>query len=182
VLIGFMGAGKSTVGALLAARLGWALLDSDALIAAAEGCSVAQFFARHGESRFREVEAAVIGRLLDPAPSTPRAVLALGGGALESAAVRERLHGPAADPGIASVFLSAPVDELLQRCGAAGPDGVAARPLLGTAESPAERLARRLPHYRRAHFTVETAGRTADQVAGLILGRFEREPGPPAEG
>ena len=84
VLTGFMGAGKSTVGALLAERLGWRFMDTDAAIEARTGLTVAQIFAANGEDAFREFEADAIrgcARL-------DRLVLALGGGAVESGSTR----------------------------------------------------------------------------------------------
>lgn len=89
VLVGFMGAGKTTVGRLLAARLGMTFIDVDAAIAAEQGRSVAQIFAEDGEAGFREIEAATIADLLTGLP----AVIALGGGALTTEAVRQSLVG-----------------------------------------------------------------------------------------
>src|SRR5258708_2613328 len=66
VLTGFMGAGKSTVGRILAARLRWPFLDIDSLITAEHGRTVAQIFADHGEEHFRRLEAEAIARVLDP--------------------------------------------------------------------------------------------------------------------
>ena len=77
VLIGFMGAGKTTVGHLLADRLGLPFVDSDLVIEQRTGGSIKQFFAEHGEPAFRELESRVICELVDG----PEAVLALGGGA-----------------------------------------------------------------------------------------------------
>ena len=80
VLVGLMGAGKTTVGRRLAARLGVPFVDADAEIETAAGCSIAETFARHGEAEFRDGERRVIVRLLDSPPH----VLATGGGALTS--------------------------------------------------------------------------------------------------
>ena len=84
VLTGFMGAGKSTVGRLLAARLHWPFLDIDSLITAEHGLTVAQIFAQDGEEHFRRIEAEAIARVLDPAHEYDHAVIALGGGAIET--------------------------------------------------------------------------------------------------
>ena len=65
VLTGFMGSGKSTVGPLLARRLGWRFLDADEVIVAETGISIAEFFARHGEAAFRDREHATIARLAE---------------------------------------------------------------------------------------------------------------------
>ena len=75
VLVGFMGAGKSTVGRLLAARLGVPFVDADAAIEAAEGRTIPAIFEADGEPGFRRIEAEVVRGLLDG----PEAVLALGG-------------------------------------------------------------------------------------------------------
>jgi shikimate kinase len=184
VLTGFMGAGKSTVGRILAARLRWPFLDIDSLITAEHGRTVAQIFADHGEEHFRRLETEAIARVLDPLHQEPphayeQAVVALGGGAIETDAVRELLFpNPTSEPATVTIFLSAPLPELLARChvgiekaGNASEPGEEAplRPLLTAPESPEDRLARRLPHYRRAHLTVETAGIPAVQVVDRIL-------------
>jgi shikimate kinase len=183
VLTGFMGAGKSTVGRILAARLRWPFLDIDSLIAAEHGRTVAQIFADHGEEHFRRLEAEAVARLLDPVqqepPHTyPQAVVALGGGAIETDAVRELLFSQTSSsvPATVTIFLSAPLPELLARChvesgGASSDAGEEApvRPLLAAAEPPEDRLARRLPHYRRAHLTIDTAGVPAVEVVDRIL-------------
>ena len=91
VLTGFMGAGKSTVGRILAARLRWPFLDIDSLITTEHGRTVAQIFADHGEEHFRRLEAEATARVLDPAHEYSQAVVALGGGAIETEAIRELL-------------------------------------------------------------------------------------------
>jgi len=87
VLVGFMGAGKTTVGHLLAARLGLPFVDSDQVIEQQAGRPVRQIFAQDGEPAFRALEHRVITGLLDG----PVLVLALGGGAPEHPRTRERL-------------------------------------------------------------------------------------------
>src|SRR6202789_2538376 len=87
VLTGFMGSGKSTVGPLLAARLGWRFLDADEVIEAEAGATIAELFARHGETPFRDREHATIARLA--AQDKNALVLALGGGAIERAETRD---------------------------------------------------------------------------------------------
>ena len=77
-LIGFMGAGKSTAGAALAARLGWTFLDADAEIERETGRTIAAIFGEDGEPAFRATEERVVAGLL----SRPNAVVALGGGAV----------------------------------------------------------------------------------------------------
>jgi shikimate kinase len=175
------------VGRILAARLRWPFLDIDSLITAEHGRTVAQIFADHGEEHFRRLEAEAIARVLDPLHQDPphayeQAVVALGGGAIETDAVRELLFSePSPVPGTVTIFLSAPLPELLARChvgsdeeaeDACSEPGEAppVRPLLTAAEPPEDRLARRLPHYRRAQLTVDTAGIPAVEVVDRIIG------------
>ena len=103
VLVGMMGAGKTTVGRRLAARLGRQFIDSDEEIVKAANMSIAEIFARDGEAFFREKETRVIGRLLDE----KRGVLSTGGGAFLS----ERNRTMISEKGV-SVWLTAPVDGL----------------------------------------------------------------------
>lgn len=86
VLAGFMGTGKSTVGRLVAARLGWRFVDTDTLIEARAGCAIAEIFAQEGEAAFRRLEADACTR----AGAYTHCVIALGGGALLNTAVRRR--------------------------------------------------------------------------------------------
>ncbi|HEY3990019.1 MAG TPA: shikimate kinase [Acidobacteriaceae bacterium] len=176
VLTGFMGAGKSTVGRLLGARLGWPFLDIDTLISAEHGLTVAQIFAKDGEEHFRRLEAEAIARALDPAHEYDQAIVALGGGAIETEAVRALLFPPSpSSTAMVTIFLSAPLPELLARCRAGAKASAktaaeaAVRPLLTAPEPPEDRLARRLPHYRLAHLTVETAGIPAVLVVERIV-------------
>jgi shikimate kinase len=188
VLTGFMGAGKSTVGRILAARLRWPFLDVDSVITTEHGRTIAQIFADHGEEHFRRLEAEATARVLDPAHEYNQAVIALGGGAIETETVRELLFSsdlsrPTSVPATVTIFLSAPLPDLLARCHVEpGPtqstetqstettDETPVRPLLTAAEPPEDRLARRLPHYRRAHLTLDTAGIPAVEVVERIVG------------
>jgi shikimate kinase len=195
VLTGFMGAGKSTVGRILAARLRWPFLDIDSLITTEHGRTVAQIFADHGEEHFRRLEAEATARVLDPAHEYSQAVVALGGCAIETEAIRELLFSgysrPPSVPATVTIFLSAPLPDLLARCRVEpGParntetqneilttestEETPVRPLLTAAEPPEDRLARRLPHYRRAHLTLDTAGIPAVEVVERIVGWLRR--------
>jgi shikimate kinase len=172
VLTGFMGAGKSTVGRMLAARLRWPFLDIDSLITAEHGRTVAQIFADHGEEHFRRLEAEATARVLDPAHDYQQAVIALGGGAIETDAVRRLLFVD--NEGARTIFLAAPLAELLHRCRGTEPAEIAGeqrpiRPLLSAAESPEERLGRRLPLYNQAHLTVDTCGIPPAVVVDRII-------------
>jgi shikimate kinase len=87
-LIGLSGAGKSSLGRALAARLGWPLLDTDALVVQTAGCDIARIFAEQGEARFRELEAAALRTALESAP----AVVATGAGVVLRAENRALLR------------------------------------------------------------------------------------------
>ena len=106
VLVGMMGAGKSTIGRRLAARLRLPFLDADAEIEAAAGMSIPDIFETHGEPHFRDGEARVIARLLESGPS----VLATGGGAFMREETRNRIRARAV-----SMWLKADADTILKR-------------------------------------------------------------------
>jgi len=143
VLIGMMGAGKSSIGRRLAARLGIPFADADAEIEEAAGMSIADIFEAHGEPSFRSGEARVIARLLEHGPQ----VLATGGGAFINPLTRAKIH----EKGI-SVWLKADVDVLSRRLRRRSD-----RPLLRTADPTAtltNLLAARNPIYGEANLTV----------------------------
>jgi shikimate kinase len=172
VLVGMMGAGKSTVGERCAKRLGRAFVDTDDLVATMAGASVAEVFARDGEAAFRELEhRAVADACAAPAP----AVIAAGGGAVLDAENRRRLR----DAGLV-VWLRAPGAQLATRVG----DG-RGRPLLnqpapsqpgpsGDPKATLERLeALRRPAYEAvAHATVDTDGLKVAAVVEAVLATF----------
>jgi len=106
VLVGMMGAGKSSVGRRLAARLGLPFVDADSEIESAAGMTIPEIFSTHGEDYFRSGEARVIARLLDSGPQ----VLATGGGAIMNQNTRDLIH----IKGV-SVWLKADLDVLLKR-------------------------------------------------------------------
>jgi shikimate kinase len=106
VLVGMMGAGKSSVGRRLAARLGIPFVDADAEIESAAGMTIPEIFDKHGESYFRAGEVRVIARLLDNGPQ----VLATGGGAIMDQKTRDLIH----IKGV-TVWLKADLDVLMKR-------------------------------------------------------------------
>src|SRR5262252_3272224 len=106
VLVGMMGAGKSTVGRRLAARLRLPFIDADAEIEAAAGMSIPEIFEAHGEPHFRDGEARVIARLLQGGP----AVLATGGGSFMREETRRRIGDKAV-----SIWLKADADVIMRR-------------------------------------------------------------------
>ncbi|MGD0730424.1 MAG: shikimate kinase [Terracidiphilus sp.] len=158
VLTGFMGSGKSTVGPLLAARLGWKFVDADDVIEAETGVRIAELFARHGEARFREQEHEAIRRLT----SGDSLVLALGGGAIEHQATRSLLLGA---PGTLLVHLEVELATTLARC--RGTEH--ARPILADQENLANRYWSRLPLYRAAHVSIAVDALTPDEVVEAIV-------------
>jgi shikimate kinase len=153
VLIGMMGAGKSTVGRRLAARLGLPFVDADTEIEAAAGMTIPEIFETHGEAHFRDGEARVIARLLDNGPH----VLATGGGAF----MREETRARIAAQGV-SLWLQADADVILRRV-----KRRADRPLLKTAD-PAATIARlideRHPMYQTAEITIASRDVPHDKI------------------
>jgi|ERR1700688_1423279 shikimate kinase len=143
VLVGMMGAGKSTIGRRLSARLRLPFLDADSEIEAAAGMSIPDIFEIHGEPHFRDGEARVIARLLDSGP----AVLATGGGAFMREDTRNRIGEKAV-----SLWLKADADIIMKRV-----KRRADRPLLQTAD-PAATVGRlieeREPVYQHADITI----------------------------
>jgi len=171
VLVGFMGAGKSTVGALLAQKLGWEFLDADGVIESRTGMTIAGIFTQRGEPAFRALEAETIRDLL----RGEHLVLSLGGGGIETVSTREVLRG--ADK-TCVVFLEAPLETLVARCLAQ--PAAAERPVLADREGLLRRFNERLPHYRSAHLTVVTEKLTPEGVAAQILEAMERRYAPEA--
>jgi shikimate kinase len=143
VLVGMMGAGKSTIGRRLASRLRLPFLDADTEIEAAAGMSIPDIFESHGEPHFRDGEARVIARLLDNGP----VVLATGGGAFLREETRNRVGRQAV-----SIWLKAEADIIMRRV-----KRRADRPLLKTADpaGTVERLiGEREPFYQHADLMI----------------------------
>jgi shikimate kinase len=143
VLVGMMGAGKSTIGRRLSARLGLPFLDADAEIELAHRLSIPDIFEKYGEPYFRDGEVRVIARLLESGP----AVIATGGGAVMRQETRDRIREKAI-----SIWLKASSDIIMRRVKRRSD-----RPLLQTAdpEATVERLIReREPVYGQADVTI----------------------------
>jgi shikimate kinase len=162
VLIGFMGAGKTTVGRALAKRLGWKFCDLDDVIEQRERQSVPQIFAASGEAGFRRIESAVLRDLLqnNARAGASDLVLALGGGAFVQADNRAVLE----QAGAITVLLEAPLEELRRRC----QDEHKVRPLAQQDEKFAKLFAARRADYELARFRVQTLGKPVDQVAAEV--------------
>jgi shikimate kinase len=155
VLVGFMGAGKTTVGQLLATQLGLPFADADAVLEARTGTSVQQIFAQQGEPAFRALEHDTIASLL----AGPRLVLALGGGAAEHEQTRQVLKEAEH-----TIYLHVPYQAALDRVG-----GDHGRPMLSRPDLP-DIYRRRLTIYEEvATLTVGTDGRSPEQVCVDIV-------------
>ena len=153
-----MGSGKTTVGPLLARRLGWNFVDVDDVIADQAGRSIPEIFTLDGEAAFRALEHATIGRLA----AAEALVLALGGGAIELEATRSVLLS---QPGTVLVHLEVELETTLARC--RGTEHL--RPILADRDNLARRYAKRLPLYRMAHVSIPVDSLTPDQVVEAIL-------------
>ncbi|HYK37367.1 shikimate kinase [Alloacidobacterium sp.] len=160
VLVGFMGAGKSTVGSLLARLLQWRFLDADNVIEDSARKSIADIFSHNGEIAFRALEAQVINDLV----REDRLVLALGGGAVETPSIREALF---VNPETCVVFLHAPLEIMIARC--EQQPGAALRPVLQNREHLRSRFESRLSYYYAAHLVIETASLTAEETSHQIF-------------
>lgn len=158
ILTGFMGAGKSTVGAILARDMGWRFIDLDDVIETASKRTVAEIFRELGEANFREHERQAVRQL----SNEQKIVLALGGGTVEDESTRSLLLRSAEN---CLVFLEASLPEMLARCKVEGK----VRPLMAAGESLEARHKRRLPYYQTAHVTVETTGLAPQKVANRVL-------------
>jgi shikimate kinase len=167
VLIGFMGAGKSTVGPIVAGRLGWRFVDADQYLKEKTGASIAGLFSSLGEAGFRSLEA----EAFDELHQQQALVLALGGGAMETESIRSALSH-SKDSHV--VFLKASFDTLLERCDRQSASVV--RPLLQQRETLIDRFQSRLRHYEQAHATVVTEGLDPDAVADRILSGLATDP------
>ncbi|MFJ4438775.1 shikimate kinase [Streptomyces sp. NPDC088923] len=161
VLVGPMGVGKSTIGHLVAERLGLAYRDTDDDIVTAEGREISDIFLDDGEEHFRALER----RAVRTALAGHEGVLALGGGAVLDASTRELLRGHPV------VFLTMDIDEAVRRTGLA-----TARPLLAVnpRRTWRELMEARRPLYTEvARATVATDDRTPEEVAAAVLDVME---------
>jgi shikimate kinase len=158
-LVGFMGAGKTSVGRALGRRLGLFFEDLDDRIQNREGKSIEQIFRESGEAEFRKAEKAALHELLGGLRQSP-CVVALGGGAFvqpDNAALIEAAH-------VRSVFLDAPVEELLRRCEQEQKE----RPLRQNPKQFRELYENRRPSYMKAALRIETSGKDVETVAAEV--------------
>ena len=160
VLVGMMGAGKSSIGRRLAARLGIPFIDADAEIESAAGMTIPEIFDKHGEPYFRAGEARVIARLLDNGPQ----VLATGGGSLMDAQTRTLIG----EKGV-SIWLKADIDVLLKRTKRRND-----RPL---AEKIKDLLPIREPLYAQADIVVQSRDEPHENIVDEIMIQLPRRLG-----
>jgi len=163
VLVGLMGAGKSTVGRRLAKRLGLSFVDSDAAIEDAAGYSAAEVYERFGEEDFRDGERRLVARLIDGEVR----VIATGGGAYIDPGTRELLNSRAI-----TIWLDAPVEVLADRTGRRD-----TRPMLRNCDrrETLERLAQeRGPMYSEAHIRVKSGNGAHGDVVESIVTALEQ--------
>jgi shikimate kinase len=159
VLTGFMGAGKSTIGRLLASRVGWNFLDLDTHLEHRTGSTIPQLFREHGESRFRRLESTALASAL----GFSHTILALGGGTPEDLTNRLLLEQT---PGTFTIFLDAPFPTLFDRCMLQD----IARPVLEDPAAAQLRFAHRHPLYARlSRLIIDTAALTPEQTVEAIL-------------
>ena len=156
VIVGFMGAGKSVCGRLLARRLGRCFVETDDLIVAGDGRSIPDIFRQDGEEAFRRLE----GEMLEALALKSGEVIATGGGLPCRDGRMEALRALGT-----VVWLRGDLPELAERARRIG-----GRPMLERSPTELEALFRaREPYYARAHVTVDTAGLGVDQVVARVL-------------
>jgi shikimate kinase len=158
-LVGFMGAGKTTVGRALGHRLGLPFEDLDERIQLREGKTIEEIFRESGEAEFRKAETAALRELLAELGSSRR-VVALGGGAFVQPGNASLIE----EAEVHSVFLDAPVDELLRRC----VEEETERPLRQNPEQFRKLYESRRRFYMRAAVRIETGGKDVDTVAAEV--------------
>jgi shikimate kinase len=162
-LIGFMGAGKTSVGRALGQSLGWDFVDLDERIQDREGRSIEQIFVESGESGFREVEHACLRDLVAESNSSRR-IVALGGGACIQARNEQLL----ASDGMTVVCLHAPAEELFRRC----QQEPVTRPLRGDIEQFCALYKKRESSYAKADLLIDTNGKEVEQVTEEIAAKL----------
>jgi shikimate kinase len=165
-LVGFMGAGKTSVGRSLSRRLGWIFEDLDDRIQTRTGRSIAELFRDLGEGEFRRLETAALRELLNELSRGPR-VVALGGGAF----AQSENAGLIESTGARVIFLDGPADELFRRC----EQEQRTRPLLQDANQFRELYERRRSSYLKAWCRIDTTGKDVDGVAAEVVCRIGSE-------
>lgn len=156
-LVGFMGAGKTTVGRSLASRLGWPFLDLDSEVEERAGMTIPTIFEREGEQAFRQLERDALVVTLDH----PRVVVATGGGTVTSETNAELIRSAGL-----SLWLNPPFASIARRIGSLGKTD---RPLFRSESQAFELYRQRLPAYRRCDMEIEIGVEEApEEVAARI--------------
>jgi shikimate kinase len=163
-LVGFMGAGKSSVGRVLGQRLNWVFEDLDDRIQAREGRRVAEIFRNSGESEFRRAEHAALQQVLDELRGGTARIVALGGGAFVQQENAALLHLS----GVPTVFLDAPVEQLWERCCTQASQSGTERPLLRSLEEFRKLYEMRRKDYSKASLQIQTGSRTVEMIVAEI--------------
>lgn len=155
-IVGYMGSGKTTVGRILARKLGWEFVDLDRGVAARAGMTIPEIFAEHGEERFRDLEHRILSEAL---AGGPERVISCGGGAVVRPENRDELRKAS------TIFLEEDLGVLFSRTRGAG------RPLRAASREQFERLyAERLPFYREvADLEVPVGKRRPGEIAGEVV-------------
>jgi len=167
-LVGFMGAGKSSVGSALGQQLNWVFEDLDDRIEHREGQTIAEIFRNSGEAEFRRAEHNALVQLLEELQRGGTRVVALGGGAFVQKENARLLQAA----GVPTIFLNAAVDELWQRCCKQASAAGAQRPLLRSQTQFRDLYRARRKSYSQATTTIETDGRSVDDIAAEIVERL----------
>ena len=168
-LVGFMGAGKSSVGRVLGQRLNWIFEDLDDRVEAREGRKVPEIFREAGESAFRRAEHAALQQILKELGGGVARIVALGGGAFvqqENAALLKA-------SGVPTVFLDAPAEELWERCCAQSAEAGTERPLLQSMDQFRRLYESRRHSYSNAYLKVQTGSRPVDAIAAEIAKKLK---------
>ena len=165
ILVGLMGAGKSTIGRRLATTLGLSFIDSDNEIVEAAGCSIADIFEAYGEAIFRDLEQRVLSRLVN----NPPCVIATGGGAFINPVIREMIKEKSI-----SIWLRADIEVLLERVSRRDN-----RPLLKSGDKGAiltRLMEERYPIYAQADITIDSSAGLHESVVEHIVTALEALP------
>jgi shikimate kinase len=155
LLVGFMGAGKTNVGAALAGELGCSFVDLDSIVEQRAGRPIAAIFSAEGEQQFRRLESDALEQVL--ANGSRRRVIALGGGTFAQSENRERITRS----GAVVIFLEVELEEALRRI----QDSSGERPLAASGKDFAKLFAERRASYELAHFRTDTTNKPITTIA-----------------